>query len=445
MTERRVRVHQALGLPRQVRVLWPLCRRLLASGSRRNALIIVLVALSLVFYSLYASFLDVTYRESAKILRPADLPADIVLYVPRGVKAADQDAVRVLHYLSRREWGVLGQVATDFGAVQALFSPADAPLALPGTLVSGDHPLSGECLLPLSLQGVPGAEIGAQMRLIRLAGPGAQGPGVEAAGAGGFPAAVTVAGFYQPRDPWFDMPYVVLDASGYAAAGDPSIAFLWLHPTGDYLARTVNWLRSRFVPLDLRVPYVAQRAELPLIMTAGLAFDWARGLERAIYFPGGEAMFLLYVFFGVGVFTLMLLAFLDRRRELAVMKTLGLTSGQVATLLYMEVLAVAAVGLLVGGGLLAAGIGPLRTLTGQDYRVPAWILGSGALFSLLALLLSVWLPIGMARLATVANLLGGQPFHLAGYERRWSDGAKENSAMSPKQGHGPPPAQGRPA
>ena len=44
-----------------------------------------------------------------------------------------------------------------------------------------------------------------------------------------------------------------------------------------------------------------------------------------------------------GSATLMLLAFLDRRRELAVMKTLGLTSGQVATLLYMEVLAVAAV------------------------------------------------------------------------------------------------------
>lgn len=424
------RARQALSFSRQVRSLWPLCRRLLASGSRRNLLIVVLVALSLVFYSLYASFLDVTYRESNKLLRPAALPSDVVLYVPHGVGGADRDALRVLHYLSRREWGVLGQVATSFGAAQALFSAADAPLTLPGTLITGNLPAAGQCLLPKSLAGVPGADVGAEMALIPLAAPGAPGPGAV-------PAAVTIAGFYEPCDPWFDMPYVVLDAQSYAGAGAPSVAFLWLHPTGDYLDRTITWLNNRFVPLELRLPYVAQRSEMPLIMTADIAFEWARGLERAIYFPGGEAMFLLYVFFGVGVFTLMLLAFLDRRRELAVMKTLGLTSGQVATLLYMEVLAVAAVGLVLGGGLLAAGIGPLRALTGQDYRVPVWILGSGAFFSLLALLLSVWLPIGMARLATVANLLGGQPFHLAGYERRWSDGATDSSAMTPKHRNGP--------
>ncbi len=429
-----------MNLARQVRTLWPLCRRLLVSGSRRNALVILLVALSLVFYSLYVSFLDVTYRESAKILRPAQLPSDIVLYVPRGVGPADREAVRVLHYLSRREWGVLGQVATSFGATQVLFASAAAPLTVPGALVSGNLPLPGQCLLPQSLQGVAGAEPGAAMSLTRLLGPGAPGPGAADAGgagegaSGGLPGAVTIAGFYAPCDPWFEVPYVLLDEEQFVAVGRPSVAFLWLHPTGDFEGKVLAWLRNRFVPAELRVPYVAQRADLPLVMTAGTPLQWARELQRAIYFPGGEAMFLLYVFFGVGVFTLMLLAFMDRRRERAVMKTLGLTSGQVATLLYMEMLAVAAAGLSLGGLLLAAGIGPLRSLTGQDYRVPLWVLGSGAFFSLVALLLSVWLPIGMARLATVANLLGGQPFHLAGYERRWSDGASDQS---------PPAANGR--
>jgi len=93
----------------------------------------------------------------------------------------------------------------------------------------------------------------------------------------------------------------------------------------------------------------------------------------------------------------------------------------------MEVLSVAAVGLVAGGVLLAAGLPSLRQLTGQDLRLSAWIWASGAMFSLVALLLSVWLPIAMAKLATVANLLGGQPFHLAGYERRWAAAPGDDS------------------
>ena len=406
----------------QLRALWPLCRQSLRASGRRNLSIIALVALSLVFYSLYVSFLDVTYRESAKLIRPVRLPpaTDIVLYVPHGVSTTDRQALQTLYYLDDRAWAVAGQVATNLGSLTAMFVAETAPAQIPGTITAGDPPTAGQCLLPAELAATTGALIGGRLSLTPLAGPGAPGPVSP-------PPAVTIAGVYQPCDPWFAMPYVVLDQAAYDALGPPTMALLTVHPSGNYLARTIAWLNQRLVPGELRTPYVAQRAELPLVLTSATAHEWARQLQRAMYFPGGEAMFLLYIFFGVGVFTLMLLSFLERRREMAVMKTLGLTSGQVAALLYMEVLSVAAVGLVAGGVLLAAGLPSLRQLTGQDLRLSAWIWASGAMFSLVALLLSVWLPIAMAKLATVANLLGGQPFHLAGYERRWAAAPGDDS------------------
>jgi len=414
--------HLAARWAAQIRALWPVCRRSLRAGGRRNLLIIALVALSLVFYSLYVSFLDVTYRESAKLIRPVQLPPsiDVALYVPHGIPSADRQSLQTLYYLDNRAWAVAGQVGTNFGTVTAMFIAETSPAQLPGAITTGTAPSAGQCLLPAELAAATGAAIGDSLRLTPLAGPGAPGPASP-------PPAVMVAGVYQPCDPWFAMPYIVLDQAAYDALGPPTMALLTVHPGGNYLARTLTWLGQRLVPGELRTPYIAQRAELPLVLTSATAHEWARQLQRAIYFPGGEAMFLLYIFFGVGLFTLMLLAFLERRREMAVMKTLGLTSGQVAAMLYMEVLSVAAIGLVAGGVLLTASLPALRQLTGQDLRLSAWIWASGSLFTLVALLLSVWLPIGMARLATVANLLGGQPFHLAGYERRWATSPGDDS------------------
>ena len=227
-----------------------------------------------------------------------------------------------------------------------------------------------------------------------------------------------ISGVYEPQAGWLAVPLIALDEADVAAAGRPNLVFLWARPA--FRHRVVDHLTAALTPTELTGPYLAQRPVMPLLLTGGTGQEAAVDLSRAIYLPGGEAMLLIYVFFGIGIFTLMLLAFLDRRRDLAVMKTLGLTSGQVALLMYLEVAVLGALGLGLGLLLLAGGIGPLRAYSGGDYRLSAWIVASGAALSLLALVVSVWLPIAMARLATVANLLGGEPFRLAGYERRWS-------------------------
>jgi len=420
-------IRAGAGLGRQIRSLWPLAGRVAWSARRRNLLMAALVGLSLVFYCLYASYLDVTYRESGRLVQPVELPSDIVLMMPGGLSPEQVSSVEGL-YLTKRNsvTAVFGPAATSAGSqdllVLAETTDGRAPISL-GPLVAGGSPRAGEAMVPANLAAQTGIGPGDVVGLVALAGAGDAGPSR-------LPSAATVCGIYQPLSEWLSPVVLVLGPEDFAAAGRPTMMFLWA-AHADYLPRILSWLDQQLVPVEVPVPYRASRPVLPLAVHAGTAHHMTRSMQRAIYFPGGEAMFLLYLFFGAGIFTLMLLAYLDRRRELAVMKTLGLTSRQVALVLYLEVLVVAAAGLAIGLVLLLAGVPYLRTMTGQDYRVSAWVWMSGSALSVLALFVSVWLPIGMSRLATVANLLGGQPFRLAGYERRWGDGGPGNG-----NGHG---------
>jgi predicted lysophospholipase L1 biosynthesis ABC-type transport system permease subunit len=364
--------------------------------------------------------------------------------LPGGFAPAEQQAVARQHLLRGRVvWGVLGPVATSAGIVDLLVLQAgreDAavrPLDF-GPLVAGMEPGAGEVVVPRELAERAGIGPGDSLVLIPVRS------GLGDGGVRRLPPAAKVVGVYEPASPWLSGPLLMLGEGDFAAAGRPIVAFGWLASAGS-LGRFVAWAQQNLTPAAVAAPYRADRPVVSLVAHAGLPQAMARQMQQAMYFPGGEAMFMLYAFFGAGAFTLMLLAFMDRRRELAVMKTLGLTSRQVALVLYLEALVVALAGLAFGLAAMLFGVGPLRQITGQDYRVPAWIAASGSGLGIIALALSVWLPIGMARLATVANLLGGQPFRPAGYERRWggddNHGSGVTAAEYSRPGH--PRRQGR--
>lgn len=403
---------------RQAAILWPLARRGVAVAKRRHALLAALVGLSLVFYCLYMSFLNLTYREAAQLAQPASLPAPVVLVYPDGLTPADEAAVRSLYWLDASLPVVLGPAATNAGVVDVMVVSDATPVPELGILTRGVEPGPGECLMPVGMAAAAGLELGGELTLRALRRPG--GAGLEL-----LPPAVTVSGLFEPNADWLAVPLVVVPEVDFAQSGGPTMVLMWVSYPETFMARTVSWLKNRLTPPDVGMIYRAQRAVVPLVMLDNTPGELMRGLARAIYLPGGGAMFLLYVFFGLGAFALMLLGFLQRRRQLAVMKTLGLTSRQAALVLYLEVLIVAAVGLALGFAVLAASMAPLRLVTGKDYVLSPWILTTGAVLSLLALLVSVWFPIVLARLATVAVLLGGQPLRLAGYERRWQAQANE--------------------
>lgn len=403
---------------RQAAILWPLARRGVAVAKRRNALLAAMVGLSLVFYCLYMSFLDLTYREAAQLAHPTSLPAPVILVYPDGLTPADEAAIRSLYWLDASLPVVLGPAATSAGVVDVMVVSDAAPVPELGTLTRGMEPGPGECLLPVGMAAAIGLDLGGELTLMTLRQPG--GAGLEH-----LPPAATVSGLFEPRADWLAVPLVVVPEADFAQVGGPTMVLMWVAHPETFEARAVRWLKNRLTPTDVGMVYRAQRALMPLVMLRDTPGELMRGMARAIYLPGGGAMFLLYVFFGLGAFALMLLGFLQRRRQLAVMKTLGLTSRQAALVLYMEVLIVAAGGLVLGFAVLAGSMAPLRLVTGKEYVLSPWIMATGSIFSLLALLVSVWFPIVLARLASVAVLLGGQPLRVAGYERRWGAHADE--------------------
>jgi hypothetical protein len=112
---------------------------------------------------------------------------------------------------------------------------------------------------------------------------------------------------------------------------------------------------------------------------------------------------LSLVFVGIGTLTILLLAFMERRREVAILKAVGLSGGDIALIFALEVSYVAILGMAIGLGLAAL---VLKAWLGTpiDWRLAV----RSAAVTALVLYLSSMLPVAMARSATVAELLSGQ-------------------------------------
>ena len=121
--------------------------------------------------------------------------------------------------------------------------------------------------------------------------------------------------------------------------------------------------------------------------------------------PGNLLLIFIYLFMGIGVLTIALVTFLERRGELATLKSVGVSNKQMVYLFGMEYglaeLAGVTITWLVGFGLISkisifAHIG--------NGEISGMIL-SGNLIALIVLLLSLVYPVGIARIATVNQLL----------------------------------------
>lgn len=136
--------------------------------------------------------------------------------------------------------------------------------------------------------------------------------------------------------------------------------------------------------------------------------DLARQAVSDTYSSGSGLVTLVFLFLGLGVLTALLLSFLDSKRELSVLKSLGLTprelwglfigSGVITALLGTG----AAVGLALGTVSLLRARGVQLPLTSHDLpTMLTWIT--------VAYVVAVGVPAGLARRATVNQLLYDQP------------------------------------
>jgi len=121
--------------------------------------------------------------------------------------------------------------------------------------------------------------------------------------------------------------------------------------------------------------------------------------------PGRLILVLLFLFMGVGVLTIAMITFLERRRELATLKSIGISDRQVVLLLGIEYGLAGAAGFAITSCLsllLYGRVAWFRVLSVADMALMAL---SAILVSALTLVISLLYPVLIAKIATVNQLL----------------------------------------
>lgn len=379
----------------QAAAVWPLAVRSLRRQRGRYALMAGLLGLGIATYLLYATYLSGAGLQASLALAPQELPADVVFLGQRTFSPAElgewerRGGVDVLAIARLTEY------RTEHGTLRVLALPAASPLwAAAGT----PPPEPGAILLPDLLA----QRAGQTITLIPPRAPEGAAPAV-------------VAGFHAATDEVLSsMALTLLPVPGPA----PNSLFIWTR-TEAGAASLAGVLTIEY--LQPRRPLLS-RADGPVLLWTGTAAALARGVVSQTYMPGAGALTMVLAFCGIGLFTVSSLSFLDRKRDLAILKTVGLESGGITAMFLLEQSIVAAAGIALALGVAAATIPPLRGLlpAGSGLRWPSvfW----GVVVGMLVQVAGVALPTLTARVATVNQLLFNLPVPL---QRRRVYGSKE--------------------
>ncbi|HBK85557.1 MAG TPA: hypothetical protein DDZ53_05950, partial [Firmicutes bacterium] len=148
-----------------------------------------------------------------------------------------------------------------------------------------------------------------------------------------------------------------------------------------------------------------------VILTSQQAQIVAQQAVRDTYQGFSNLVLLIFVFLTLGVLTALLLSFIDSKRELSVLKSLGLTPKELWGLFLLNGLATAVAGLLLGIGLAylmsrtMQARGVVLTIAPHHLLALTWRVA-------LTYTLAIAVPAGLARRATVNQLLYDQPIPL---------------------------------
>ncbi|MEW6522367.1 MAG: ABC transporter permease [Bacillota bacterium] len=155
---------------------------------------------------------------------------------------------------------------------------------------------------------------------------------------------------------------------------------------------------------------------LPVFITG----DWARHvttiLSWNIYAEGSRILGVGYAFIALGIYSVLIIALISRRRELAINKTIGLSPRQLVFVFGLEVAAVSTVSFAVSTIAVSVLGNRVASVMGLESRVSAIsVLQTLATMGTLVVMASI-IPLAMAAAATVNQLLYGQKIYL--FKRR---------------------------
>jgi hypothetical protein len=139
----------------------------------------------------------------------------------------------------------------------------------------------------------------------------------------------------------------------------------------------------------------------------------ARALAADVQVPAVNALFLAFVFVAVGLFTVMLLSFFERKRDIAIMKTVGIGNNDVASVFVFEIAIVTLLGVIVGAIMSTMVV---ATLSGSQWagvlEIKRINIVKAAAVGFIVMGFSALFPVSLARMATVNQLLFDQKIYL---------------------------------
>jgi hypothetical protein len=239
---------------------------------------------------------------------------------------------------------------------------------------------------------------------------------------------LTIAGVYRPFSSMVSgflgyLPVRRVDA--YAELDDPSkVTMAWPVPNTIFLhlsdPPTAGSVWSDWIGLyrdlpETRVPVIPPpkicwTPDLPQLMMYRAFSDMADSL-----FPSTVNAFVLA---GLGVFSCLFLSFLDRRRELGILKSVGIDNSHTAWVIATEAVVAGATGTFLG--IVAAVILAGRFLigvSGDPIAIPAGVIAAGIAASTAVLGAATYIPRAMAKQGTALELLHGRPIPIFRHRR----------------------------
>jgi hypothetical protein len=379
-------------------VAWPLALRRIRRDKARTLLFSLCVAASVCIYLLFSAFAAATTQRAVSGVEDLQLPCDILLVSgPESFSPADVRAVDRAPQVRTLETGYWFDALTQAGRLPLVgLKPGARAMGGFGAVLAGRMPqAAGEVALPEQVAALVtatpisssrGFALGSEFGVRYVSNTGQMSEKV-----------FTVSGVYRPVSDFATCVLVPASDALDITRSEPNAMFAFLSE-GAFLDDAEN--RARSEAPGARI-YSARTPERQM-----------RGLVASVLSPSNLALLFVFCLSGLGILNLQLLSFLRRKRDIGVLRALGMDSREAGLLLFLEGLLLAVVGTILGTVLAYATTARLAPVLPYRLAIGTWAPLWAAVYSFIVFAISTWLPVTLSSRATVDQLLYNRRVYL---------------------------------
>jgi len=379
-------------LRRATALMGPYALRSLSRRKWRGAMLAASIALALISFIMFSAYLNATRTRMVGRVVPLELGGEIDAIAVASHETTDgfpENVVANPRLLARGtpEEGLLDTLYTSLGSSRVWGFRTGGLAASAVTLADGEFPdKPGEVAVPQSWADDLGATPGSNCELRFLNPETNEWQGVEG----------RVVGVMQEDSYITRYPVTTFETmASLRGTSKPNVVLIrW---AGAVSPRTATReLESILDPVQILTPDTPRKRAAELV--------------GGLFSPLRVVMMVVFAFSALGVLNVMLLSFLQRRRQFGILKASGAEDGELQVLLLLEGFLMALGGVVAGIAVAGLAVFVLNKYTTDIYLLNPLALVGGILLSVVVFYVGAWLPINMLRRATVDELLRNRRF-----------------------------------